>query len=648
VTARRGNLWASIAILVIGCSDGPTGDSSIGPPAVVQVISGDRQRAQVTATLPAPLVVEVLDARGRPVGGERVTFAATTGGALSPVEPVTNSEGQARTTYTIGPVAGEQRVTATVATLTPITFTLFADPGAASSVEAETGDGQTGTVATALAEPIVVVVRDAHGNPIPDASVGFVLAVGSVDPAVAVTDATGAASTTWTLGTGAGRQTLEARTGSLSTAVTATATAAAAAHVEFVAGGGQQGTRGSELPWPLVTLVTDAYGNPRGEATVTFQVSGDGAASPSNGVTDPTGRVSVTWRLGSQLGRQTATATVGGVGVATADAQAVVPLVVLDHVAIDAAYDSVGDRVLTVSAGPDRLNVIDPVSGAVTVIVLNLVPTAVTVQPDGRYAAVGHNGFISYVNLSTGIVERVYGVTTDVLSLVLPGNGWVYAFPRIDQWESIRSVELGTGNETSSGQIYAGTLARLHPSGAFIYGADNGLSPSDFEKFDIRSGVAVVMYDSPYHGDFSFGGNLWMYETGTRIVARSGNVFSASSVQAQDLLYAGSIGGQWPVAWAAHSAGRQRVLVLRGAGYNSAPPSELQSYSDAFLAYQGSVQLPAYTETDASGTTAYASEGRFVFASRGGSRVYVLVRGQPPYVGRFTTGLAVFEGSDIP
>lgn len=539
-------------------------------------------------------------------------------------------------------------MTASVATLTPVTFTILAHPGAARSVDVVSGNDQTGIVASALAEPIVIVVRDAHGNPVADAPVTFVLAIGSVDPAAAVTGATGTASTTWTLGTEAGPQTLDARTGSLSRVVAATATAGAAAGVTFVAGSGQQGTRGSELPLPLVALVMDAYGNVRGGVTVAFQVSGDGAASPPSGVSDPTGRVSVRWRLGAQLGRQTATATVSGVGSATAEAQAVVPLIVLGHVAIDAAYDSVSDRVITVSASPHRLNVVDPASGAVTVVGLDLVPTAVTIQPDGRYAAVGHNGFISYVNLSTGVVERVYGVTTDVLSLVLPGNGWVYAFPRIDQWESIRSVELATGRETASGQIYAGTVARLHPSGAFIYGADNGLSPSDIAKYDIRGGAAVVMYDSPYHGDFSFGGNLWMYETGTRLVARSGNVFSSSSVQAQDLLYAGSIGGQWPVASVAHSAGLLRLLVVRSAGFNGAPPSELQSYSDAFLAYQGSVQLPAYVEMDPSGTTLYASEGRFVFASRGGSRVYALVRGQAPYVGRFTTGLAVFEGSDVP
>ena len=110
--------------------------------------------------------------------------------------------------------------------------------------------------------------------------------------------------------------------------------------------------------------------------------------------------------------------------------------------------------------------------------------------------------------------EKVYGVTTDVLDLELPGNGWVYAFPRVDQWEAIPFDRAQHGNETLSAyaSIYAGTLVKLHPSG-ISYSANNGLSPSDFEKYDIRSGAAVRLYGFTYHGD-SLRGNLWMYRHG--------------------------------------------------------------------------------------------------------------------------------------
>lgn len=646
---RPGGLLFILSALTTACSDNPT-DSSAGPPSVIQVFAGDRQRAVVLSTLPQALVVEVLDSRGRPVGGQAVTFSTTSGGSFSPAQPVTSTDGQARTTYTLGAPAGEQVVNASVTGLTPAPFTVLADPGPAATIHLVSGGGQTGSVASALPAPIVVRVSDASDNPIKGVPVSFVPMAGSVQPSGTTTGATGEASAAWTLGTSAGQQALNVYAAGLAASVSATAAAGPAQSVTIVGGTGQTGGRGTDLPLPLVAQVADLYGNPKTGISVDFQASDGGTVSPGTVPTDGAGRASGTWTLGTRLGTQTATATVSGAGSATASALVTVPLRVLDHVAIDAVYDSVGDRLITVSADPSRLNVVNPTTGDVMSLSLDAVPTSVSVQPNGAYAAVGHNGFISYVNLTSLTVEKVYGVTTDVLDLELPGNGWVYAFPRVDQWESIRSIELSTGNETLSpyASIYAGTLVKLHPSGGYIYGANNGLSPSDFEKYDIRSGAAVRLYDSPYHGDYAFSGNLWMYDTGTRIIARSGNVFTSSSVQSQDMLYVGSIGSQWPVASAAQSTALQRVLVVRESGYYGSAPAELQSYSDAFLASRGTLPLPSYVETDGSGATSYVSQGRFVFAHGAGTRVYVLLRGAPPYEGRFNTGLAVFESTDIP
>ena len=72
----------------------------------------------------------------------------------------------------------------------------------------------------------------------------------------------------------------------------------------------------------------------------------------------------------------------------------------------------------------------------------------------------------------------------------MANNKWAYVFPKDDQWEYVRCINLNisTDNEANStgGSMYAGTKGRLHPSGKFIYGADNGLSPSDIEKYDIQ------------------------------------------------------------------------------------------------------------------------------------------------------------------
>jgi hypothetical protein len=74
------------------------------------------------------------------------------------------------------------------------------------------GDGQTGTVGTSLPSPVVVVLRDAFGNTVPDVPVTFTPgpAFGSATPALAISGPDGRATSHWTLGSVVGGQALTA------------------------------------------------------------------------------------------------------------------------------------------------------------------------------------------------------------------------------------------------------------------------------------------------------------------------------------------------------------------------------------------------------------------------------------------------------
>jgi hypothetical protein len=637
------------ALLLLACSsdnDSPTGPTG---PSTIQVFSGDWQAGTVLSFLPEPLVVEVLDAGGEFEPGRTVTFTSDYG-SVDPVEAVTNSVGQAHTRYTVGPAAGEQSVVASVGGEST-TFTILAGADLPSRLVLVSGDGQTASAGSITDESIVVKVTDAAENPIPGIQVQFVPDAGSAEPTQGTSGPDGTAASWWTLGRVAGKQSMDISTvAGSSIVVSATAVPGPVSALAVAGGEGQVGQRGSLLSAAILVQAADAYGNAVPDVIVSFTASGNGFVSAGEVTTNQEGLAETAWTLSSDLGTQTMTAASMGLAEVVVSAEATAAMMLLDHVAIDAVIHPVDGRILTISADPPSLNLIDPVTGTTTSIPLGPVPTALSVQPDGSHAAVGHDGFISYVNLASMVVERVYTVSADVVDLELPGNGWVYAFPRVDQWETIRSVELSSGSENNTGGIIrAGTLVKLHPSGDYIYGADNGVSPSDFEKYDIRAGPAQVMYDSPYHGDYPFGGNLWIYEDGSRIVARSGRVFTSSSVQSQDLLYVGSLPDVYWLNAAAHSEAMERVLVIgRDEAIGSAGVTRLRSFTDSFYGYQGSITLPSYMEDNASGIEYYPSEGRFVLVDPAGAHVYVLVRGYEPYEGRFPTGLVVFEASDIP
>ncbi|HYG67375.1 MAG TPA: PKD domain-containing protein, partial [Anaeromyxobacteraceae bacterium] len=310
----------------------------------------------------------------------------------------------------------------------------------------------------------------------------------------------------------------------------------------------------------------------------------------------------------------------------------------LDHRVIDAEYSDALDQIVTVSSGPNRLNVVDPETATATSVALPLAPTSVSVSPDGTYAAVGHAANVSYVRLSPLALVKTWPVSADAGDVVLGGNGYAYVFPSSDQWVAIHSVNLATGAETLSGgwSIYDNTRARLHPSGTKIYGAENGISPSDIERYDVSGGTAMYAYDSPYHGDYAMCGDLWITDDGQRILTACGNVFRASDVAAEDMVYAGNVRpsgdqlGSFEIRHADHSAAAGRFLVAPGApptpyGWGGTDDTTVRVHSDAFLALEEVVTLPRA----AAGGAVRDLYGRFVFWKADGSARYAIVQVEP-------------------
>lgn len=302
------------------------------------------------------------------------------------------------------------------------------------------------------------------------------------------------------------------------------------------------------------------------------------------------------------------------------------PIVGLSFNVVDAEYNRTTDKIIMVSASPaNQLHIYDPATDSDVAVDLVLPPSAVSISPDGRYAAVGHNGWISYVSLATATVEKQLAVSTNVIDIVLAGNGFIYAFPRTDQWETIRCIEIATGTETLSGgyQIRAGTLAKLHPNGTAIYGADNGLSPSDIEKYDITNGTATMLYDSPYHGDYAMCGNLWIAEDGLRIFTACGNVFRSSAIYSEDMTYNGSLNSLSQIVGLDHSSAANKVVAIPGNGYSTSNNDiAIQFYGYDFLSFQKTISLPKFLVQG----NAYSAHGKFTFFNAAGDSVYVITK----------------------
>jgi len=187
------------------------------------------------------------------------------------------------------------------------------------------GEGTfTGQAGEVLPDPVEVQVFGTDDQPLPGATVSFTASAGaSVDPSSAVTDGDGIARTWWKLGTTTGAATLTATALSSSSValasatLAATVTAARAAAVEVANGNHQTAPARASVPIQPSVRVTDAYGNPVTDVTVTFTVlSGAGQVTGGQAKTSAQGLATVgSWVLGPTTGTQTLSARVEENGV---------------------------------------------------------------------------------------------------------------------------------------------------------------------------------------------------------------------------------------------------------------------------------------------------------------------------------------------
>ena len=188
--------------------------------AVTIAISGSAARSDTAKATAAPaLAVVVKDQNGTVVSGVTVNWSVSGHGHLSQTATATDVSGLASVTWTFDSVAGTQTAQAAVTGLvgSPIVFTGMVSGGHAVSIASASGDNQTGTTGSALANPLKVKVADQFGNGAAGATVAWASTSdsASVAPASSMSDATGIAQTVVTLGDTAGPVTITATSAGL-------------------------------------------------------------------------------------------------------------------------------------------------------------------------------------------------------------------------------------------------------------------------------------------------------------------------------------------------------------------------------------------------------------------------------------------------
>jgi hypothetical protein len=312
-TRARAGMLTVASILLAACGgDGGGGTEPITPASITAAATLPASLAAGSAVTPSPSVL-VRGSNNRPMSGVAVTFTATGGGSVTTATATTNASGNASAgTWTLGTGVGANTLTAKVGALTTV-FTVNATAGAPVALNAQADHPAAPTVGQTITPAVKLV--DSFGNAIAGAPVTFTANSGTVAGGAVTTDANGIARVTgWTLGNTAGAQKLTATANALTTDITVTAAAAAPTQLTKQAGDGGSATVGTAVTSRPAVRVTDAFGNPVANVTVTFAVTAGGSIiTGATQQTNTSGLAMVgSWTMGGAPGPNTLTATIAG------------------------------------------------------------------------------------------------------------------------------------------------------------------------------------------------------------------------------------------------------------------------------------------------------------------------------------------------
>ena len=88
---------------------------------------------------------------------------------------------------------------------------------------------------------------------------------------------------------------------------------------------------------------------------------------------------------------------------------------------VDAEFDPVNGRIVAATANPAGCAVVDPASMTIRHIPTPWPTTCISIEPSGASAVIGHDGFLTAVDLTAGTTVS-HVVSCDVFDIVHGGN----------------------------------------------------------------------------------------------------------------------------------------------------------------------------------------------------------------------------------
>ncbi len=413
-------LITALAAFVVFMACGGSGDAT-GPSPTPASIVLSTTTASLVAGESLQLSAVVKSAGGDVITDETVTYSSdklaiatvSSVGVVTAVGPV----GSANITAHVGGIASAPALI-TVSAAAPHNIAKGTDLPSAPLVGSS--------------NDVTVKITDSFGNAVAGVAVAFAPTAGggSVSPTTAMTDASGLAGTSFTLGNGVGTNTVSASVAGLTGSPVMFSTVSVARSAASIVKIGTDPTSvvaGGSFSDSVRVQVTDAANNPKPGVSVSFAVTaGGGTVSPTTVSTDADGKAAAKFITGTKVGTNTASATVAGLTpIIFSSATIAGPAAHIGKIGADPASVIAGAsfsdsiRVHVTDASNNTKSGVS-VSFGVTAGGGTVSPTAVVTDADGNAAAKFITATTAGTNIASATVTGLTPVTFSTMGVAGP------------------------------------------------------------------------------------------------------------------------------------------------------------------------------------------------------------------------------------
>lgn len=303
----------------------------------------------------------------------------------------------------------------------------------------------------------------------------------------------------------------------------------------------------------------------------------------------------------------------------------------IDGIVTDAIFNKNTNTVYYVTSTPNKLIAYNVSTKTVlNEIALSKAPTCLAISEDWTNAAVGHNGYISAINLTNNTVKATYTVDYSVNDISWSENDWFCYTQKGGSFSGLHWINTADGTLYDDPDKYSldgSSIIKKVPNQAYLIATRNGTSPSGFFAFNI----ATKSKKSYSHMDLT---NFWFSENGDYIFAKNLNVYrTTSSTGSNDTFDADinaigkiNIGTEnyYGLQYIYHS--NTNLWVIKNESYFTDVSTSIYQVEDNDYTLVRKIEYIQFYQPNAQ-TNSFNLSANYVFANKEGTEILVLCKG---------------------